>query len=119
MFDSDRFARMKPTAFFINTARGALVDDAALIAALEQRTIAGAAIDVFRQEPLPADHPMRRAPRCLLTPHNAFNAVESVEEMSNQAVHNLLAVMRGDRPATVCNPAVWQSRALRISHEED
>lgn len=119
MFNADRFARMKPTAFFINTARGALVDDAALIDALEKGTIAGAAIDVYRQEPLPADHPLRRAPRCLLTPHNAFNAVEAASAMSSQAVHNLLAVMRGERPASTCNPAVWDSPALRVAATGD
>src|SRR5207302_1734373 len=57
LFDDRRFKQMKPTAYLINTARGALIDEAALVRALESATIAGAAIDVYTQEPLPADHP--------------------------------------------------------------
>lgn len=113
MFNSARFAQMKPTAYFINTARGALVDEAALVATLEAGQIAGAAIDVYQKEPLPADHPLRRAPRCLLTPHNAFNAVEAAEAMSLISADNILRVRRGDRSASVCNQAVWDAPALR------
>jgi phosphoglycerate dehydrogenase-like enzyme len=113
MFDSARFAQMKPSAYFINTARGALVDEQALVEALEQGTIAGAGIDVYRQEPMPADHPLRKAPRCVLTPHNAFNAVEAAEEMSRLSAENVLTLMRGERPKSVCNPDVWESPALR------
>jgi phosphoglycerate dehydrogenase-like enzyme len=114
MFNAERFAQMKPTAYFINTARGALVDEAALIAALEQGTIAGAATDVYSQEPLPADHPLRRAPRALLTPHNAFNAAEAAEAMSVQSAENVLAVLRGENPAGLVNVAVMRSETLRL-----
>jgi phosphoglycerate dehydrogenase-like enzyme len=115
LFDAARFARMKPTAYFINTARGALVDEPALIAALEQEQIAGAALDVYSAEPLPVDHPLRRAPRCLLTPHNAFNAVEAAAAMSLQSAENVIALARGERPLGVCNPAVLSSPALRLT----
>lgn len=114
LFNAARFARMKPTAYLINTARGALVDEAALVEALEQGQIAGAAIDVYTQEPLPPDHPLRRAPRCLLTPHNAFNAIECVAAMTGQSAENILILQRGERPKETCNPAVWDSPALRI-----
>ncbi len=114
LFNAERFARMKPTAYFINTARGALVDEAALINALEAEQIVGAAIDVYRQEPLPPDHPLRRAPRCLLTPHNAFNAAEAAAGMSLFSAENILRLRRGERSACVCNPAVWDSPALRL-----
>jgi phosphoglycerate dehydrogenase-like enzyme len=114
LFDAGRFALMKPTAYFINTARGSLVDEAALRAALEAGAIAGAALDVYSQEPLPADHPLRQAPRCLLTPHNAFNAVEAAAAMSLQSAENVLAALRGERPVSVCNPAVWDAPTLRI-----
>jgi phosphoglycerate dehydrogenase-like enzyme len=110
MFNAARFAQMKPTAFFINTARGALVEEGALIEALEEGQIAGAALDVYREEPLPADHPLRRAPHCLLTPHNAFNAAEAAAMMSRLSAENVLSLMRGERPASVCNPDVWERR---------
>jgi D-3-phosphoglycerate dehydrogenase / 2-oxoglutarate reductase len=115
LFDERRFEQMKPTAYLINTARGALIDEAALARALESRTIAGAAIDVYGQEPLPADHPLRRAPRCILTPHNAFNAAEAAEAMSTMSAQNIIALWAGRCPDTVCNPAVWQSPHLRLT----
>ena len=113
MFNAARFAQMKPTAFLINTARGTLIHEPALIAALEAGTIAGAALDVFSSEPLAADHPLRKAPHCVLTPHNAFNALESTQEMSRQSAVPILQLMDGDRPDNVCNPAVWESPQLR------
>jgi D-3-phosphoglycerate dehydrogenase / 2-oxoglutarate reductase len=113
MFDAAKFRLMKPTAYFINTARGALVNDADLIAALETGTIAGAALDVYSKEPLPADHPLRRAPHCLLQPHNAFNALESTQEMSRQSAVTIIDLLQGRRPDNVCNPTVWQSPRLR------
>jgi phosphoglycerate dehydrogenase-like enzyme len=113
MFDAAKFRLMKPTAYFINTARGTLVNDADLIAALESETIAGAALDVYSKEPLPADHPLRRAPRCLLEPHNAFNALESTQEMSRQSAVSVIDLLQGRLPDNVCNPAVWESPQLR------
>ena len=114
MFNADLFARMKPTAYLINTARGALIDEAALLSALQTRQIAGAALDVYSQEPLPPDHPLRQAPNCILTPHNAFNAVEAARATSMQTVANVMRVWRGDRTAPVCNPAVWDAPTLRL-----
>jgi phosphoglycerate dehydrogenase-like enzyme len=110
LFNAERFAKMKPTAYFVNTARGALVDDEALIAALESGQIAGAAIDVYRQEPVRADHPLRKAPRCVLTPHNAFNAVEAASEMSRQCAASVIAMMNGAKPESICNEEVWEKR---------
>jgi phosphoglycerate dehydrogenase-like enzyme len=114
MFNAARFAQMKPSAYFINTARGALVDEEALRDALERGVIAGAATDVYQQEPLPADHPLRNAPRCVLTPHNAFNAVEAAAAMSLLSAEAILDLMHGKYPASVCNPAVWASPARRV-----
>jgi phosphoglycerate dehydrogenase-like enzyme len=82
---------MKPTAVLINTARGPIVDERALGEALEQRRIAGAALDVFEDEPLPATSPLRRFPNVLLAPHNAYNTVEAVERVHEQTIHNLIA----------------------------
>ena len=114
LFNSARLAQMKSTAYLINTARGALIDETALIAALESGQIAGAALDVFSQEPLPVDHPLRRAPRCLLTPHNAFNAVEAAGAMSLISAQNVIALWQGERPTSVCNAAVWDAPNLRL-----
>ena len=113
MFNAARFALMKPTAYLINTARGALINDTDLIAALENGTIAGAALDVYSKEPLPADHPLRSAPHCLLEPHNAFNALESTQEMSRQSALPVIDLIQGRRPDNVCNPDVWSSANLR------
>jgi phosphoglycerate dehydrogenase-like enzyme len=70
MIGADQFAQMRPTAWFLNIARGDLVDEAALLAALERGQIAGAYLDVFEQEPLPADHPFWTMPNVLVVPHN-------------------------------------------------
>jgi phosphoglycerate dehydrogenase-like enzyme len=113
MFNAERFAMMKPTAYLVNTARGALVNDTDLIAALENGTIAGAALDVYSKEPLPTEHPLRSAPRCLLEPHNAFNALESTQEMSRQSALPVIDLIEGRRPDNVCNPDVWSSPNLR------
>jgi phosphoglycerate dehydrogenase-like enzyme len=113
MFDAARFAQMKPTAFLINAARGALVNEPDLLDALHSGKIAGAALDVYAREPLAADHPLRSAPRCVLTPHNASFAVETMERMSVLAAENVLSLIRGDHPKSTCNPAVWESPALR------
>ena len=115
MFNAACFAQMKPTAYFINTARGPLVDEDALLEALEKGTIAGAALDVYSQEPLPPNHRMRQAPNTVLAPHNAFNAVETARATSIQTVENLFKVWKGDRTAPVCNPAVWDAPALRVT----
>ena len=94
MFGAAEFAKMRPEAYFINTARGALVDEAALIAALQTGQIAGAGIDVFEYEPVKRDNPILTLPNVILTPHSAgiFNddarraslreAVERVSELS-------------------------------------
>jgi len=113
MFNAARFAHMKRSAYLINTARGALVNESDLIAALESGQIAGAAIDVFQHEPLPADDPLRQAPHCLLTPHNAFNTIESVVTMSRMSAENVIEAMQGRRPSGICNPEIWNSPIRR------
>jgi D-3-phosphoglycerate dehydrogenase len=97
---------MKQTAYLINAARGRLVDEAALVRALQEGWIAGAALDVYSQEPLPADHPLRRLPNCLALPHNAFNTVESAAAINRAVAENVLAVMRGERPPGLVNTNV-------------
>lgn len=95
---------MKRTAILINTARGPLVDTAALVRALEQGTIAGAALDVTDPEPLPADHPLVGLPSCLVVPHIGSASLATRRKMSAMAADNLLAALRGERPPNVLNP---------------
>jgi phosphoglycerate dehydrogenase-like enzyme len=82
---------MKPDAWFVNTSRGPLVDEDALIAALRTQRIAGAALDVFATEPLPADHPFRSLPNVLVTGHVGFVTRETYEIFYRDTVKNILA----------------------------
>ena len=110
-----QLARMKPTAYLVNTARGALVDEAALAQALRDGVIAGAALDAFVKEPLSAEHPLRGCPNVLLTPHLASFARETGERVSHLAAQAILDLMHGKKPAHVVNPGVFQSPALRAT----
>ena len=99
--DSEMLAAMKPTAFLVNLARGGIVDEAALIAALARRRIAGAAIDVFVQEPLPADHPFWAMDNVILSPHiGAFNA-DYISQVLPFVKENLTHYLAGDRDKMV------------------
>jgi phosphoglycerate dehydrogenase-like enzyme len=105
--------RMKRDSYVINTARGALLDEMALARALREGWIAGAALDAFTTEPLPADHPLRTAPNLLLTPHQASFARETGERVSLTAAQAIVDLMQGGRPRFVVNPDVFGSSALR------
>ena len=84
------FGLMKPTAFLINTARGPVVDESALVKALQSRRIAGAALDVFEMEPLPAESPLRVLDNCLLAPHNANSSPTAAHRVHENTVRNLI-----------------------------
>jgi D-3-phosphoglycerate dehydrogenase len=88
-------ARMKPSAFLINTARGPIVDEAALIAALREERIAGAGLDVFDSEPLPLDHPFRTLPRAQITPHLGYVTTEGYRAGYGQMVEDIAAFLAG------------------------
>jgi phosphoglycerate dehydrogenase-like enzyme len=91
---------MKPSAMLVNTSRGPIVDEAALVAALRTETIGGAALDVFDIEPLPADHVLRSLPNVLLSPHLGFVTREQYRAFYSDAVENIVAFEAG-RPIRV------------------
>jgi len=93
-------ALMQPTAFLVNTSRGPIVDEQALLAVLEQGTIAGAGLDVYDEEPLLPDHPLRRAPNTVLTPHLGYVTGENYAVYFSQAVEDVEAFLAG-RPVRV------------------
>ena len=105
---------MKPAALLINTARGAVIDEAALARALREGWIAGAALDVFITEPLPADHPLHGVPNLLLTPHQASLGYGSGAKVSAAVADGVLDVRAGRRPRWVANPDVYRHGALRV-----
>ena len=90
LMNSAVLARMKPSAFLINVSRGGVVDTQALVEALAGRQIAGAAIDVFEEEPLPADHPLRKMENVILTPHTAAYSEEAVAQLRRDTARNVL-----------------------------
>jgi phosphoglycerate dehydrogenase-like enzyme len=94
---------MKPGAYLVNTSRGPIVDADALLAALEAGAIAGAGIDVYDAEPLPVDHPLRRAPRTVLTPHLGYVTEDTYAIFFGDAVEDVLAWLDGT-PVRVLKP---------------
>ena len=96
---------MKPTAYLINTSRGPIVDEGALIRALETRSIAGAGLDVFDEEPLPGDHPFKRLDNTVLTPHIGYVSRETYQVFFGDTVKGIAAYLSG-QPVQVMNPEV-------------
>ena len=102
LFNAEKFGRMKPTAFLINTSRGPVVNEEDLVAALENGKIAGAALDVFEKEP--AIHPGLRRANVVLAPHIASASLETRAKMACMAAENVVALLQGRQPANVLNP---------------
>ncbi len=96
---------MKPTAYLINTARGPIVDEVALVAALQSGTIAGAGLDVFDQEPLPHDHPLLTLDNTILVPHIGYVTKEQYQVRYRETVEDVAAYLQGE-PLRVLNPEV-------------
>jgi D-3-phosphoglycerate dehydrogenase len=104
----EQFEAMKSTAYFINCARGDIVDETALIEALQNGIIAGAGIDVTTDEPMSAKHPLMNLSNCIVTPHMAAQTRETTTKMVLMAVEGTLAVLRGEKWPHVKNPEVYQ-----------
>jgi glyoxylate reductase len=104
LFDSPKFYRMKPTAFLINTSRGPVVEEAALVAALDAKKIAGAALDVYENEPF--IHPGLKRPNVVLAPHLASASLETRTKMAVMAANNVVALFTGQMPPNMLNPSV-------------
>ena len=103
LFGARELAQMKPTACLINTSRGPIVDEAALVAALRQGKLAGAGLDVFDVEPLPADHPFRKLPNTVITPHLGYVTEETYRIFYGHALEDIQAFLRG-APIRVLKP---------------
>jgi glyoxylate reductase len=108
LFDGPKFFKMKPTAFLINTSRGPVVDEAALVAALEGKKIAGAALDVYENEPF--IHPGLKRPNVVLSPHLASGSLETRTKMACIAAQNVVSLFKGQRPANILNAEVLKPR---------
>jgi phosphoglycerate dehydrogenase-like enzyme len=115
LIGEEQLRRMKSTAYIINTSRGALIDEAALLKALHENWIAGAALDAFLVEPLPPEHPFRKAPNVLLTPDLASFARGTGERVSLCAAQAIVDLQHGRKPQFVVNPEVFDSSNLRAA----
>jgi D-3-phosphoglycerate dehydrogenase len=107
MFGAEAFARMKPNAYFINTARGKIHQEGALLDALTAGRIAGAGIDVFDVEPPPPDHPLLHLDTVMATPHIAGGTFETMHDMSKAAAEQWIGLLRGRVPPRLVNPEIW------------
>jgi glyoxylate reductase len=108
LFNAKTFAQMKPTSFLINTSRGPVVDEEALVRALESKQIAGAALDVYEKEP--QIHPGLKRPNVVLAPHIASASLETRTKMTCMAAENVVAFFKGQRPPNILNPEVLKAR---------
>jgi len=103
-------ALMKPTAYLVNTARGPIVDESALVKTLRDHRIAGAALDVFDVEPLPGNHPLLGLDNVVLTPHIGYVTSDAYDIFFKQAVENIVAYLDGNMPARALNPEALKNR---------
>ena len=113
MISWDQLALMKPTAVLVNVARGPIVEERALVAALQAGRLAGAALDVFGQEPLPRDHPLVALPQVLLSPHTVGYTASMRASMMAEACSTVLAYAKGRVSAALANPMVLRHPAVR------
>ncbi len=113
MINDTRFARMKPTAYFVNVARGPITDEPALIRALQAGQIAGAGLDVTEMEPIAPDNPLLAMENVIITPHALCWTDECFHDIAASALQSIVDVSLGRRPAHVVNPEVYATRAAK------
>jgi D-3-phosphoglycerate dehydrogenase / 2-oxoglutarate reductase len=113
LINAERLAQMKPGAFLINAARGGLVDEPALIAALDSGQLRGAGLDVFDPEPPDPNNPLLHRAEVVCTPHIAGATAAGKDRLWRTAITQALQVLRGERPQNVCNPEAWMSLQKR------
>ncbi len=107
------FRRMKPTAILINTSRGPVVDEQALIKALEDKQLAGAALDVWEREPVASGNPLLKMDNVIATPHAAYFSTPAVAQVPRRCGEEIARVLTGQRPLNVVNPEVYAPGAVR------
>jgi phosphoglycerate dehydrogenase-like enzyme len=113
MINAERLALMKPSAFLVNTSRGGVIDEPALIAALRAGQLAGAGLDVFETEPPDPANPLLHMDNVIGTPHGLSHAVESVARCSQMTEENVLAIIEGRLPPYIVNPTVsWRAQKV-------
>ena len=111
LVDADSIAGMRRAPIIVNTARGPLVDADAAVEALDSGALGGVALDVTEAEPPPPDHPLRRHPRAVLTPHMAFYSVEAQAELQRRAAEEVARALAGEAPDRPVNPEVLAARS--------
>jgi len=112
LFSSDAFQKMKRSAYLVNTARGPVIDEAALAQALDQKLIAGAALDVMEKEP-PGTSPLLGRDNIIVTPHTSFYSEESLVDLQTKAAEEVVRVLSGQAPRNPVNPEVLKTAASR------
>ena len=108
MIGAEALAKMKPTAYLVNTSRGGLIDQAALVEALKEGRIGGAGLDVYEVEPLEPDSPLKALDNVVLTDHAGWYSEDSIIELQTRAAKAVAAVLSGEHPESVVNPAVLE-----------
>lgn len=114
MIGANQFAMMKPDAMLVNTSRGPIIDEAAMVAHLAATPSFRVALDVFDHEPLPMDSPLLRLPNVIVTPHSGFYSTRSTETILRETMAEVLDVLSGVRPAVVANPAILET--VHLTH---
>lgn len=112
MFNRDLFLKMKKGAYFINCSRGSIVDDAALLEALNSGHIAGAALDVYSTEPPRENHPLFALENVLCTPHVAGDTTTTMEQAIQMNVEQIQQLLKGEQPSHLLNPEVWEKARI-------
>ena len=110
LINAKTLAQMRPGSYLINVSRGAIIDEAALVEALQSGHLAGAGLDVYDPEPPPADNPLFSLPNTICTSHIGSYTAASVVRMQVMACEQVAMALRGERPTTMVNPQVWEQR---------